>query len=95
MVRVGGAGATHDLLTHLEGLNTARRTVRYSAGRKITDQDEAAIAQLPGTAWHTSVDQDGSLQEGYFVAELTGLNTRTGQPLLVRGPSPRGGRSRS
>ncbi|MFI5677334.1 hypothetical protein [Streptomyces cellulosae] len=28
----------------------------------------------PG-AWETSVHQDGSVQEGSFVAELTGLNT--------------------
>jgi hypothetical protein len=32
LVRVDGAGATHDLLEHLEALNTARRTVRYLVG---------------------------------------------------------------
>jgi hypothetical protein len=35
LVRVDGAGATHDLLTHLETLNTTRRTVRYTVGWKI------------------------------------------------------------
>jgi hypothetical protein len=47
---VDGAGATHDLLVHLEGLNTARRTVRYLVGWTITDLDEHAISRLPTTA---------------------------------------------
>jgi Transposase DDE domain group 1 len=92
LVRVDGAGATHDLLTHLEALNTARRTVRYSVGWKIGDADERAIARLPETAWETSLHQDGSVQDGYAVAELTALNTREGWPdgmrLLVRRVKP-------
>lgn len=92
LVRVDGAGATHGLLEHLEALNTARRTVRYTVGWKITGEDEQAIAKLPETAWETSLHQDGSLQEGYFVAELTGVNTREGWPegtrLIVRRVRP-------
>jgi hypothetical protein len=92
LVRVDGAGATHGLLEHLEALNTTRRTVRYTVGWKITEDDEKAIAKLPESAWETSVHQDGSLQEGYFVAELTGLNTREGWPegmrLIVRRVRP-------
>ncbi|MGX1471493.1 UNVERIFIED_CONTAM: hypothetical protein RKD50_000301 [Streptomyces canus] len=59
--RVGGAGATHELLEYLEALNTTRHTVRYTVGWKNTDDDAY-----------------GSLPEGYFVAELTGVNTREG-----------------
>ncbi|WP_338898257.1 IS1380 family transposase [Streptomyces sp. TG1A-60] len=92
LVRVDGAGATHGLLEHLETLNTTRRTVRYTVGWKITEDDEKAIAKLPEAAWETSLHQDGSLQEGYFVAELTGLNTREGWPqgmkLIVRRVKP-------
>jgi hypothetical protein len=92
LVRVDGAGATHGLLEHLEALNTTRRTVRYTVGWKITDDDERAIARLPETAWETSLRQDGSLQDGYFVAELTGVNTREGWPegmrLIVRRVRP-------
>jgi hypothetical protein len=88
LVRIDGAGATHDLLEHLQGLNTTRRTVRYSVGWKMTDADETAIAQLPQTAWAASLHQDGTLQAEYGIAELTGLNTREGWPeqmrLLVR-----------
>jgi hypothetical protein len=92
LVRVDGAGATHDLLRHLEGLNTARRTVRYLVGWTITAADEQAIARLPATAWTDSLDQDGQVCPGYHVAELTGLNRRTGWPdgmrLLVRRVRP-------
>jgi Transposase DDE domain group 1 len=94
LVRIDGAGATHDLLDHLEALNTARRTVRYLVGWTITADDEKAIAKLPEKAWEASLRQDGAVQEGYGIAELTGVNTRTGWPrgmrLLVRRVRPSG-----
>ncbi|WP_405009730.1 transposase [Kitasatospora sp. NBC_01539] len=94
LVRIDGAGATHDLLEHLEALNTARHTVRYLVGWTITEDDEKAIAKLPDSAWETSLRQSGEVQEGYSVAELTGLNTRPGWPvgmrLLVRRVRPAG-----
>ncbi|MFF7190327.1 transposase [Streptomyces sp. NPDC008222] len=64
LVRVDGAGAAHGLLERLSALNTKRRTVRFSVGWKITDEDEEAIAKLPEKAWETSLAQDGTLQEG-------------------------------
>ncbi|MBT2458751.1 IS1380 family transposase [Streptomyces sp. ISL-86] len=94
LVRVDGAGATHGLIGHLLALNTRRRTVRFTTGWKITDVDEKAIDRLPENAWETSLNQDGTLQEGYFVAELTGVNTRDGWPegmrLIVRRVKPSG-----
>lgn len=92
LVRVDGAGATHGLHEHLRDLNTLRRTVRFTTGWKITVDDETAIARLPESAWQDSLNQDGSVQEGYFVAELTGLSTREGwikgMRLLVRRVRP-------
>ncbi|MBB5489783.1 IS1380 family transposase [Nocardiopsis metallicus] len=92
LVRIDGAGATHDLLEYLEKLNTSRRTVRFTVGWKITTADEEAIAKIPESAWESAVDQKGDLQEGYEVAELTGLNTREGWPkgmrLIVRRVRP-------
>jgi Transposase DDE domain group 1 len=92
LIRVDGAGATHELLEHLHGLNTARRTVCYTVGWKMTDADEAAIALLPEDDWADSLHQDGTVQAEYGIAELTGLNTRTGWPaqmrLLVRRTRP-------
>ena len=78
LIRVDGAGATRALLEHLHALNTTRRTVRYTVGWTITGADGAAIASLPEAAWETSLAQDGQVQEGYRVAELTGLNIRDG-----------------
>ncbi|WP_267906120.1 IS1380 family transposase [Streptomyces broussonetiae] len=94
LVRVDGAGATHELLEHLEKLNTARRTVRYLTGWTITADDEQAIAHLPERAWDALLEQDGTPHESYGVAELTGLNQRSGWPdgmrLLVRRVKPSG-----
>jgi DDE family transposase len=94
LVRVDGAGASHALHEHLRDLNTMRRAVRFTTGWKITEADEAAIALLPETAWEDSLNQDGSVQEGYHVAELTGLNRREGwiegMRLIVRRVKPSG-----
>ncbi|WP_405883224.1 hypothetical protein OG762_34515 [Streptomyces sp. NBC_01136] len=49
------AGFAYGLLEYLEALNTTRRTVRYTVGWKITDDDEKAIARLPEAAGETSV----------------------------------------
>ena len=92
LIRVDGAGATHELLDHLRSLNTERHTVRYTVGWTITDADEAAIAALPNTAWGDSLNQDATARGDAHVAELTGLSTRTGWPagqrLIVRRTRP-------
>jgi hypothetical protein len=93
LVRVDGAGATHDLLEHLEQMNRLWRTVRFTVGWTITDTDENAIAALPETAWTDSLDQDGTPTDAAQVAELTGLNQRTekwtkGLRLIVRRTKP-------
>ena len=68
LVRVDGAGATHELLEHIEKLNTARRTVRYLVGWTVTTDDETAIAKIPEHAWEAALRQDGETQEGYGIA---------------------------
>ncbi|MFK0222858.1 hypothetical protein ACIQWN_32295 [Streptomyces vinaceus] len=92
LIRVGGAAAAHGLRGHLIALNTRRRRVRFTVGRTITDTDEAAIARLPGTAWEVTLNQDGTLQEDYGVAELSGLSARAswgkGLRLTVRRVKP-------
>ncbi|MEU8110302.1 transposase [Nonomuraea muscovyensis] len=57
-IRIDGAGAAHDPVEHMKGLNTTRRTVRFTVGWKITDVDEAAIAALPTGAWQAAVRQE-------------------------------------
>jgi hypothetical protein len=85
LVRVDGAGASHELITHLLSLATARRTVRFTCGWMITEADEKAIRLLPAAAWQTAVDQDGAVQKDKHVAEITHLMSRAaGWPAGLR-----------
>ena len=93
LIRIDGAGATHELLERIQALNTTRRTVRFCVGWKITPVDEDAIAALPHDVWVPAVDQDGELQDDCHVAEVTGLNARMagwppGTRLIVRRSRP-------
>ena len=76
MVRVDGAGASHDLIEHLLSLASPRRTVLFTCGWMITPADEAAIMQVPEDAWKPGTAQDGSAGKDKDVAEITGLMTR-------------------
>jgi hypothetical protein len=76
LVRIDGAGAAHDLIRHLLTLSTRRRRVLFTCGWMITDADEQAIRLLPAAAWQTAADQDGTVQKGRHVAEITHLMSR-------------------
>jgi len=78
LVRLDGAGASHEFIEHLTRLSTARRKVYFTSGFPITDADENAIGQLPGKAWGPTFEQDGTFDEHAEVAELTGISPRTG-----------------
>ena len=93
LIRVDGAGATHDLLKHLTEMNTVWRKVRFTVGWTITDVDEAAIAAVPEGDWADSLHQDGRATDSAGVAELTGLDPRvkdwvSGLRLIVRRTKP-------
>jgi hypothetical protein len=79
LVRVDGAGASHELIAHLLSLATPRRTVPLTCGWMITPADEDAIKMLPATAWQPGLDQDGEVQEDKHVAEITHLMSRAGR----------------
>ena len=76
LVRIDGAGASHDLIKHLLSLTARRRTVLFTCGWMITTADEAAIKILPASAWTAAVDQDGAVQKKTAVAEITRLTSR-------------------
>jgi hypothetical protein len=85
LVRVDGAGASHELITHLLSLSSRCRTVLFTCGWMITPADERAIAMLPAAAWQAAVDQDGTVQEDKHVAEITHLMSRAaGWPAGLR-----------
>ena len=79
LVRVDGAGASHELINHLLSLSSRRRTVLFTCGWAITAADEQAIGLLPAAAWQAAVDQDGVVQDDKHVAEITHLLSRAGR----------------
>ena len=67
-----GAGASHEVITHLPSLSSPRRTVLFTSGWMITGADEQAIGPPPAAARQAAVDQDES-KEDKHVAEVTDL----------------------
>jgi hypothetical protein len=78
LVRVDGAGASHELVKHLLGMSSPRKSLLFTCGWMITGADEAAIMQLPGDAWKPGITQDGDTGQDKEVAEITHLLTRAG-----------------
>jgi hypothetical protein len=78
LIRVDGAGASHDLVKHLLSMSSPRRKVLFTCGWMITAADEDAIAQVPAGAWKPGIAQDGAAEEDKDVAEITHLMSRAG-----------------
>jgi Transposase DDE domain group 1 len=78
LIRVDGAGASHDLVNHLLSISSARRIVLFTCGWMITGADENAIRQVPEGAWKPGTAQDGGTEQDKDVAEITGLMSRAG-----------------
>lgn len=76
LVRLDGAGASHDLVKHLLSLSTKRMTVLFTCGWTILLADEEAIAALPESAWQPGLLQDGGLEDDKDCAEITHLMSR-------------------
>jgi hypothetical protein len=76
MVRVDGAGASHDLVEHLLSLNSKMRKVLFTTGWMITAADERAISLIPASAWKPGTRQDATIEEDKAVAEITHLTAR-------------------
>jgi hypothetical protein len=76
IVRIDGAGASHELVKHLLTLSTPRKTLLFTCGWMITESDEAAIAAVPEDAWKPGITQDGDAGEDKDVAEITDLMSR-------------------
>jgi hypothetical protein len=81
LVRTDSAGGTHQFLTWL----TARsRRLHYSAGMTVTEDMQAAIAQVPASAWAPAYDGNGQARDGAWVADITGLLDLSGWPAGMR-----------
>ncbi len=79
LVRIDGAGATHQVLDWLTG-----QRLSYSVGFGLPANTEKLLALLPKQVWQVAYDSDGSVRDGAWVAELTGLLDLTGWPQGMR-----------
>ncbi len=79
LVTVDGAGASHAVIDHLSGLNTAvmhgrrGRRVEYSIGWPVDDRTQAGIDQLRESDWTIALTADGRPDPKTAVADLTGI----------------------
>jgi hypothetical protein len=74
LVRLDGAGFSHELLEHIAaGGKVKGRNWEFSAGWSCTDRETDAIAQLPDEGWTAAIEQNGEPVANAYVAELTGL----------------------
>ncbi len=74
LVRLDGAGFSHELLEHIAtGGATKGRYWEFSVGWSCTDKETDAIQRLPAGAWTPGIDQNGDIVKDTFVADLTGL----------------------
>jgi Transposase DDE domain group 1 len=74
LIRLDGAGFSHDLLEHIAAGGGVRgRTWEFSVGWSCTDKEMDAIERLPKAAWTGGIGQDGAPVSDTFVADLTGL----------------------
>ena len=78
LVRLDGAGTSHDFITHMMSLEIPGGKLLFTSGWTITGTDEADIREIPGTAWKPGVTQDGHAEDDSDVAEITGLMSRAG-----------------
>jgi hypothetical protein len=93
LVRVDGAGGTHELLAWL-----TRRRLAYSVGFSLPGDlanIQAKLATIPDALWEPAYDADGQLRPGAWVAEITGLfdlrSWPAGMRLIVRKERPHPG----
>jgi hypothetical protein len=79
LVTIDGAGASHEVIEHLTGLNTARehgrrgRRIEYSIGWPVDERTMTAISELRERDWHEAISADGTLDPDAQVADLTGI----------------------
>lgn len=93
LIRVDGAGGTHELLAWL-----TRRRLGYSVGFSLPGDlasIQAKLATIPAELWEPAYDADGQIRPGAWIAEVTGLfnlDTRpAGMRLIVRKERPHPG----
>jgi Transposase DDE domain group 1 len=79
LVSIDGAGASHEVIDYLTGLNTAPehgrrgRRVEYTIGWPVDERTMGGIERLREGDWGVAVHPDGEPDPDAQVAELTGI----------------------
>jgi Transposase DDE domain group 1 len=74
LVRLDGAGFSHDLLEHIAAGGGKRgRHWEFSVGWSCTQTEIDAIDKVPKNAWTPGIDQDGDIVDDTFVADVSAL----------------------
>jgi hypothetical protein len=79
LIRVDGAGATHELLNWIVG-----QRMSYSVGFALPDSIVGELAKVPQKAWQQAYNSDGEPRDGAWVLEVTGLLPLTSWPAGMR-----------
>jgi hypothetical protein len=63
MITCDGAGASHDLVAHLDKLGTRRgHELTYSVGWALGEREKAALRLVPERAWQIAIDGRGEVR---------------------------------
>jgi hypothetical protein len=74
LVRLDGAGFSHDLLEHIAaGGGKQGRCWEFSVGWSCTEREIEAIERVPACARQAAISQNGEVLDDTFVADITGL----------------------
>jgi len=64
MITCDGAGASHDLVKHLDKLASRRGyQLTCSVGWALTEREKTALRLVPATAWEAAIDARGEVRE--------------------------------
>jgi Transposase DDE domain group 1 len=87
VIRIDGAGATHELL----GWLVARR-LSYSVGFTLSTEAAKLIAKIPDHLWTPASDADGRIRDGAWVANSPTCSTSRAGPTACGSSSVRNAR---
>ena len=79
MIRIDGAGCSHQLLNWLDG-----QRVQYSVGFTLPTTTADLLEKIPASVWAPALDAHDEVRDGAWVAELTGLLNLEGWPTRMR-----------
>jgi hypothetical protein len=90
LVRTDSGGGTHEFVRYCH-----QRRLQYSVGFGLTEATATAVDLIPAQVWTPAYDGDGTVRDGAWVAELTGLIKLTewppGMRVIVRKERPHPG----